>query len=95
MGIVTVNRPEARNALTWTTYAEIFDAVERSTMRCLILTGTDRAFCLGDDVKQIMVAAGSQTQDRLSRSPRLTATAGVLLKTDIPILAEVNGAAVG
>jgi enoyl-CoA hydratase/carnithine racemase len=95
VGIITVNRPEARNALTWTTYAEISDAVERSTMRCLILTGTDPAFCSGDDVKQIMVAAGSQTQDRLSRSPRLTATAGVLLKTDIPIVAAVNGAAVG
>lgn len=95
VGIITINRPEARNALTWTTYAEIADAVERSTMRCLVLTATDPAFCSGDDVKQIMVAAGSQTQSRLSRSPKLTATAGVLLKTDTPIVAAVNGAAVG
>jgi enoyl-CoA hydratase/carnithine racemase len=95
VGIITINRPEARNALTWTTYAEIAAAVERSSMRCLILTGADPAFCSGDDVKQIMVAAGTQTQDRLSRSPRLTATAGVLLKTDTPIIAAVNGAAVG
>ncbi len=93
--IITLNRPDARNALTHTTYAELADAVENTTARCLIITGADPAFCSGDDVKQIMVAAGTETADRLERTPRLTPAAGSLLHSDIPIIAAVNGAAVG
>jgi enoyl-CoA hydratase/carnithine racemase len=95
VAIITINRPEARNALTHTTYAELKDAVESTTARCLIITAVDPAFCSGDDVKQIMVAAGSETGQRLRAEPRLTPAAGALLKTDVPIVAAVNGAAVG
>jgi enoyl-CoA hydratase/carnithine racemase len=95
VGIITINRPEARNALTHTTYAELKDAVETTTARCLVITAVDPAFCSGDDVKQIMVKAGSETSQRLRAEPRLTPAAGALLKTDVPIVAAVNGAAVG
>jgi enoyl-CoA hydratase/carnithine racemase len=94
VGIVTIDRPEARNALTFTTYAELADAVATSTARCLVITGADPAFCSGDDVKQVMVAAGDQLA-ATDRTPRLTPAAGVLLRTDIPVIAAVNGAAVG
>ncbi len=93
--IITINRPEARNALTHTTYAELQRAVETSQARCIVITGTDPAFCSGDDVKQIMVKAGEGTAERLSREPRLTPAAGALLNTNIPVIAAVNGAAVG
>jgi enoyl-CoA hydratase/carnithine racemase len=95
VGIITLNRPDARNALTHTTYAELADAVDTTEARCLVITGTDPAFCSGDDVKQIMVQAGEQTADRLRAEPRLTPAAGSLLGTDVPIIAAVNGAAVG
>jgi len=95
VGIVTINRPEARNALTHTTYAELADAVETSTARCLVITGADPAFCSGDDVKQIMVNAGTQVASGLRADPRLTPTAGSLLRTDTPVIAAVNGPAVG
>lgn len=94
VGIVTIDRPEARNALTFTTYAELADAVETTTARCLVITGRDPAFCSGDDVKQVMVAASADLT-RSDREPRLTPAAGTLLHTDIPIIAAVNGAAVG
>ncbi|MEP6297379.1 MAG: enoyl-CoA hydratase-related protein, partial [Ilumatobacter sp.] len=55
VGTITIDRPGARNALTHTTYAELADAVESTTARCLIITGADPAFCSGDDVKQVMV----------------------------------------
>ncbi len=93
--VITINRPEARNALTHTTYAELQRAVETSTARCIVITATDPAFCSGDDVKQIMVKAGEGTADRLTNAPRLTPAAGALLATDIPVIAAVNGAAVG
>lgn len=95
VGVITLNRPEARNALTHTTYAELTDAVRTTTARCLVITGADPAFCSGDDVRQVMVAAGKQTQERLKAEPRLTPAAGALLGTDVPVVAAVNGAAVG
>ena len=95
VGIVTLNRPEARNALTHTTYAELEDAVRTTSARCLVITGADPAFCSGDDVKQVMVAAGDDVAERLHREPRLTPAAGALLGTDVPVVAAVNGAAVG
>ena len=95
VGVITLDRPEARNALTHRTYAELAAAVEGTTARCLVVTGADPAFCSGDDVKQIMVAEGDQVADRLRREPRLTAAAGSLLHTDVPVIAAVNGAAVG
>jgi enoyl-CoA hydratase len=94
IGIITIDRPEARNALTFTTYAELADAVESTTARCLVITGRDPAFCSGDDVKQVMVAANAELTNS-DRVPRLTPAAGVLLRTDVPVVAAVNGAAVG
>ncbi|MDY7104084.1 MAG: enoyl-CoA hydratase-related protein [Actinomycetota bacterium] len=95
VGVITLDRPEARNALTHTTYAELTDAVATTGARCLVITGADPAFCSGDDVRQVMVAAGEQTKERLNTQPRLTPAAGALLGTDVPIIAAVNGAAVG
>ena len=95
VGVITLNRPEARNALTHTTYAELEDAVRTTKARCLIVTGADPAFCSGDDVKQVMVKAGDAVASGLRAEPRLTPAAGTLLGTDVPVIAAVNGAAVG
>lgn len=95
VAVVTIDRPEARNALTHTTYAELADAVATTEARCLVVTGADPAFCSGDDVKQVMLAAGDELSKGLRAEPRLTPAAGTLLHTDVPIIAAVNGAAVG
>ena len=95
--VITLNRPEAKNALTHVTYAELADAVATSTARCIVITGAEGAFCSGDDVKQVMVKAGERAASSSAPTiaPRLTPAAGVLLNTDIPVIAAVNGAAVG
>ena len=95
VGLLTIDRPEARNALTHTTYAELQHAVERTGARCLVITGADPSFCSGDDVRQVMQAAGEQLSKGLRAEPRLTPAAGALLHTDVPVVAAVNGAAVG
>ncbi|MEY2469418.1 MAG: hypothetical protein QOF21_2116 [Actinomycetota bacterium] len=95
VGVITIDRPDARNALTHTTYAELANAVETTDARCLVITGADPAFCSGDDVKQVMVNAGKQVSAGLRAKPQLTPTAGSLLHTDVPVIAAVNGAAVG
>ena len=95
VGVITLRRPEARNALDFTLYAELEEAVRSTTARCLVITGADPAFCAGDDIKQIMAPAGAAVADRLSASPRLTSAADALLHTDVPLIAAVNGPAMG
>lgn len=99
VGIITLNRPESRNALTWEMYAELerlARAAEPDGVRCLIVTGADPTFCSGDDVKQVM-GGGTEGAAPLTgaRSPRLTPAADALLHTNVPVIAAVNGAAVG
>ena len=93
--ILTLNRPEARNALTYSLYDQLEAAVRETTARCLVITGTDPAFCSGDDVKSIMAGPSGPPSDRLERTPRLTPAAEALLYSDVPTIAAINGAAVG
>lgn len=92
---ITINRPEAKNSLTHRTYAEMEEAVRTTTARCMIVTGSDGAFCAGDDVKQVMASPDNAPGERLARDPRTTPLADALLHTDVPVIAAVNGAAVG
>jgi enoyl-CoA hydratase/carnithine racemase len=94
--IVTLDRPEARNALTHRTYAELESAVRETTARCLVITGAGSAFCSGDDVRRVMGGGDGRAGERLAaRAPRLTPAAEALLASDVPIVAAVNGPAVG
>jgi enoyl-CoA hydratase/carnithine racemase len=95
VAVVTIDRPAARNALTLRTYAELTDAVTSTDARCLIVTGTDPAFCSGDDVKQIMAKVDTDQAVALTADPGITPLAKALLETDIPVVAAVNGPAVG
>lgn len=99
IGVITLDRPEARNALTHGMYAELERLVreaDTSGVRCLVITGADPAFCSGDDVRQVM---GGGREGRapaaLDSRPRLTPAADALLHTDVPVIAAVNGPAVG
>ncbi|MDJ0785189.1 MAG: enoyl-CoA hydratase-related protein [Myxococcota bacterium] len=93
--LLTLARPEARNALTWQTYRELEEAVRKTGARCLVITGDDPAFCSGDDVKQIMAGPKGPPAESLAAKPRLTPAADALLHTDVPVIAAINGAAVG
>jgi enoyl-CoA hydratase/carnithine racemase len=93
--ILTLDRPEARNALTFELYDALERAVRTTTARCLVITGSDPAFCSGDDVKRVMARPSGPPTEILARSPRLTPAADAILHSDVPIVAAVNGAAVG
>jgi enoyl-CoA hydratase len=100
VGTITLNRPDARNALTWGMYAELERLVREAPAtgaRCLVVTGADPAFCSGDDVRQVMGggAEGKAPLTTAERTPRLTPAADALLHCDLPVVAAVNGAAVG
>ena len=56
VAIVTINRPERRNALNRRAYDEVEAAFRAASadpdVRCVIVTGSDPAFCSGEDVKK-------------------------------------------
>ena len=92
--IVTLNRPEARNALSVALIDALgaaIEQVEREPARVLILAGAGSVFCAGMDLKGVLAdAAGmrrmlrglSQVMRRIRRLP-------------IPTIAQVQGAAIG
>ncbi|MFB2531084.1 enoyl-CoA hydratase-related protein [Paracoccus sp. p4-l81] len=91
---ITLNRPEVMNALNRTMRAEITTAIARAETeaRCLVLTGTGRAFCSGQDLAD----AGGAPIDlgrilREEYEPMLAALTGCRL----PTIAAVNGSAAG
>src|SRR2546425_6092793 len=79
VGIVTINRPQVRNALNHKTIAEIVQALEAfdrdPAIRCLILTGNDRAFAAGADVTEMAGAGAIEVlnDDNFSRWARIQA----------------------
>ena len=98
VGVMTLNRPEAMNSLSYQLYADIEDTVRSAEARVLVITGNGRAFCAGDDMKQILGSgepAPKEFRDRAKATGGLTPAADALLHTDIPVIAAVNGPAVG
>lgn len=98
---ITLNRPERRNALNRRAYDEVeaaFRAVQADPeVRCVIVTGADPAFCAGEDVKEMMTGEQRDASIRsLTRvRPEPTPAAVAALECDRPVIAAVNGAAVG
>ena len=99
---LTLNRPDKLNAFTRTMLAELLDAFDRAdaddAVRVIIVTGAGRAFCAGADL-----SAGATTFDadaRPDRASGLQRDGGGVLALRIyearkPVIAAINGAAVG
>ena len=102
---LTLNRPEARNAMSigmLTALSERLALAETDDdVRCVVLTGTGKAFCAGGDVKGMAAegdgVGGSITIDSAIHRQRLAqrATAGKLFRMPKPTIAAINGAAAG
>ena len=60
---ITINRPEARNALTAQTKVDLLDALRDCSaddgVRAVILTGAGQAFCSGQDIREFRELPGS------------------------------------
>jgi enoyl-CoA hydratase len=98
---VTLNRPDALNAVTTALHHELeliwLDLAADQDVNAIILTGAGRAFCAGGDVKGM--ASGSFTGVSKGRGP-ITAANGRrlvqnILEVEQPIIGAINGDAVG
>ena len=97
---ITLNRPERRNALNHRAYAEIeaaFRAANKDQdVRVVIVTGSDPAFCSGEDVKEMMTGeARPATRAAATTGRPPTPAAMAALDCEKPVIAAVNGSAVG
>jgi len=105
LATITINRPEAMNAMNTETKAAFRDAVQAAAgdtaVRAVLLTAAgDRAFCVGQDLKEHigLLAADSETGSRQTMNtvrehynPIVRALAGMAK----PVVAGVNGVAAG
>jgi 2-(1,2-epoxy-1,2-dihydrophenyl)acetyl-CoA isomerase len=104
VGRITLDRPEAKNALTVEMRDAIVDAVRSAradpAVRALLVPGTGDAFCAGMDLHGSTLAQAGQP-DFETRSTAEALRIGVqafireLWELDKPTVAAVNGAAVG
>ena len=95
---VTIDRPDRMNAIDEAAEAElmrIWSAIEGDdAVRCVVLTGAgERAFCTGADMKQ----SGNKTGLEYWAAARPGGFGGLALREtlDVPVIARVNGHALG
>lgn len=95
LAVITLNRPDVMNALTSQLRAEMLEAVQTAAAeaRVLVITGTGRAFCSGQDLQDASARGQLDLEKTLNEEyvPLLKA----ITDCPIPTIAAVNGAAAG
>ena len=97
---VTLNRPEVLNAFSTPMQRELAAVILRlagdDAVRAVVLTGAGRAFCAGGDIGEMEGAADPTplaSRNKLQRM--LTSVLMPLVRLEKPVIAAVNGVAVG
>ncbi len=96
---VRIDRPDAMCALDVPTKVALLAALrkvaEDETVRCVVLTGTGKAFCVGQDLKEHVV--GLERGDNLSGTvtDHYNPIVELLATMNKPVVAAVNGVAAG
>lgn len=102
VGIVTLNHPERKNALTFAGYAELvetFECLRRvSSIKAVVITGAGENFCSGGDVHDIIgpLVAAQKDSKKLLAFTRMT---GALVKAmracPQPVISAIDGVCAG
>src|ERR1700731_2828491 len=94
--LLTLDRPEALNALSFATLREIdaaLDEIAKGDARALFVTGSgDRAFCAGADIKELMGRSLAAQRADAANGQRILSRFGEL---PMPSIALINGYAFG
>lgn len=95
VAVVTLDRPEARNALSPELVealdAAVVDLDRRDDVAAIVLTGADPAFCAGFDLRRLSSELRTVQQQRQADPVRHL---GMLPEHETPVIAAVNGPAV-
>jgi methylglutaconyl-CoA hydratase len=96
VSLLTLNRPEKRNAISTAMIAEMLaalGAVEASSDRLAIITGAGGAFCAGADLDALKSLATQSPEQNLDDARRIAGLFRRLWSFPKPLIAAVNGAA--
>ncbi|WP_273508361.1 enoyl-CoA hydratase [Planktotalea frisia] len=95
VALIRINRPEAMNALNSQVLSELstalLDADKNDKVRCIVLTGSDKAFAAGADIKEM----SEKTFVDMFMSNFFAAEGDTVRATRKPIIAAVSGYALG
>ncbi|MGC4986446.1 enoyl-CoA hydratase/isomerase family protein [Streptomyces sp. DT193] len=97
---ITLDRPEAMNALTWDQRERVIDLLAAASadpgVRAVVITATGRGFCAGADLRG-GPPAGERVPGDVARTIRLGAQRliAAVLDCEKPVIAAVNGTAAG
>jgi enoyl-CoA hydratase/carnithine racemase len=100
VGVVTLNRPERKNPLTFDSYAEMRDLfralLTTKEIRAIVVTGAGGNFCSGGDVHEIIGPLTQMNMDGLLNFTRMTGDLVKALRAcPQPIIAAVDGICAG
>lgn len=95
---LTINRPDQRNALSLALLDELADVLARQAgradLKCVVLTGAgDRCFAAGGDLKELDAIRNPADTQAMSR--RVRAALDALRRFPVPVVAALNGLALG
>ena len=95
--VLTLNRPQASNALNSQLLRELEEAVDQAhlseDLRVLIITGSgERAFCAGADLKERLTMSEDEVRSFLSTIRRLFVK---IEELPLPVIAAINGVSLG
>ncbi|MFD7910732.1 enoyl-CoA hydratase/isomerase family protein [Streptomyces sp. NPDC059752] len=98
---ITLNRPEAMNAVTWDQRERVIallgEASADPAVRAVVVTATGKGFCAGADLRGGPASGGERVAGDVARMIRLGAQRLItaVLDCEKPVLAAVNGTAAG
>jgi enoyl-CoA hydratase/carnithine racemase len=100
IAVLTLNRPEARNALSVAMIAALTEALasirQDNAIRAVVITGTDPAFCAGHDLKEMTAHRSDPDRGRAffkDTFDRCAAMMQSIVRLPQPVIAAVNGIA--
>jgi enoyl-CoA hydratase len=97
VGIITLNRPKRLNAINSDLLNGLIQQLHRSgddnDVSSVVLTGAGRAFCAGEDLKE--TSAGKSLAQWTREVEALQETQRIIMKLGKPLIAAINGYAVG
>lgn len=96
---VTINRPNTRNALDNVVIKELLDAVQTqgrlSDTRVIVLTGAGSAFCAGMDLEYLQKYSQLSQEENVEDAKNLVKLLMAISSCKKPVIAMVNGPAMG
>ena len=100
VGVITLDRPERKNPLTFDSYAELRDLFRALTaapqVRALVITGAGGNFCSGGDVHEIIGPLTQRTPEGLLEFTRMTGDVVKAMRAcPQPVVAAVDGVCAG